>query len=220
MDNNNFQQQFTHNVYRSVAQQLAQPAKKPKKTKFIIGAIALVIIIVAVVLIILLPKSTSPRELELDPALYVDDLGDITIERETLNAEYQKAVKGTPHSDYETDRRDTAFSNFTTEQLCKYLGGDCNRLRKPEELSHIFEKVPALNSYSLDWYLDQGSVIVMKAVYEASGSSLQYPYIIFARTGGLYYVADPDSSYQAYFTMVELFNEIKGVPEFYAYNRF
>ncbi len=193
--------------------QLAQESQPNTTNKrflpriIITGAIFLVIAI-AVIIIINLQSSSN-----------IGAIGDITETKESLNDEYQQAISNTPHAEYQTGHKDTAFSSFTVKQICSYLKvSACWKLATPNELS-AFKSIETLNSNALDYYLDNGQIVAMTAVYTDSESINPYPYIIYARTGGLYYVFDPNSEYMVNMTMEELFNDIVGVPQFYATER-
>lgn len=202
---NNFAEQFEHSVHQQAATQ-----QKQRKTlfKFIIITVAAIILLTSIVVSIIIINNVSKN----DPG--VDEFGDITEIKETLNSEFETAANAGPHANYETDRKDSAYSNFTPEQICRRLGLKCSDLASPTKLE-IFKQVETLNSNALDYYIDNAYIIVMTAVYADSVSTTPYPFVIYARTGGLYYVFDPNSEYSVYMTMEELFNEITGVPSFY-----
>ena len=211
MMNNDYAQVFLNSVH----QQPTKPSHTPFLKKWlglIIGVTAIIVVLIAAAIILpILSKD------EAEPEDLVKEEGDITAIAETLNPEYRKAIASSPHTDYEADRSyDTGFSGFTVQQVCKHIQVNCNKLATPEKI-YGFRKIRPINSNSLDYYLDQNYLVVMKAVYKDSDPSTPYPFVIYARTGGLYYVFDPNSEYQIYMTKAELFSDIIGVPDFYLY---
>lgn len=209
--NNDYAQVFLNSVH----QQPTKPSHTPFLKKWlgpIIGVVVVIAILIAAAII--LPALSKGED---EPEDLVKEEGDITAIDEKLNTEYQKAIASSPHTDYEADRSyNTGFSGFTVEQVCRYVQVSCDKLAKPEKI-YGFRKIRPINSNSLDYYLDNNYLVVMKAVYKESNSNTSFPFVIYARTGGLYYVFDPSSEFQIYMTKEELFNDIIGVPEFYLY---
>ena len=202
----NYAAEFKRSVEESLAPPPPKEPKKWLKPAIVVAGIVIAIITLIIITVILVDKFNNP---------IVTEQGDITTAKESLNTEYLNAVNSTPHRDYESNHKDTAYSNFTVGKLCSYFNVQCLSFTEPEKLTFL-ESIETLNSNSLDYYLDNGKIVVMLATYSDSVPSEPYPYIIYARAGGLYYVSDPKSEYLVYMTKSEIFDEITGVPQFYA----
>ena len=192
-------------------QESPQEKKKARLKTVLIVAGILLIIILAIIFIISFGK---PKTDDLD----VVELGTVSDIEETLNSDYAQAVSGTPHADYKTDLNDTKFSTYSVSLVCEHLGTSCKELASPVELAN-FKHIETLNANALDYYLDNGHIVIMMAVYSYSDSATPYPYVIYARTNGQYYVFDPDSRFMVYMAKSELLDSIIGVPEFYISER-
>ena len=199
-----FEKEFAQSVREAAKPEQKQPKKWLKPA--VLTSIAAIVVVVSIFAI---TKLVRPKENVERP-----QLGDITAVKETVNSEFAAAIKGTPHETYVAERKDTTYSNYAPSSLCNKLGAPCKNFAHPAE-SPNFRKVETLNSNSIDYYLDNSHVIIMLAAYELNDTPDPYPYVIYARRGGLYYVFDPISEFNVQLTKSEILDGVIGVPEFY-----
>ena len=202
-------------------------APAPKKKGWILGLVIGVFMILAIVLVVLSLVTPAQSEIaedkETQEPLPDDEVAslqeiydDFGID-EKLNSEYAEAVKDTEYSDYETDLEvATKYADNSAKDVCSDYSDYC--LDGFKTLGDD-KKVSALNSKSLDYYLDNGHIVVMVADYEVADDIVgPYTTIIYGRgRSGLYSTFDTGSTeLSVYMSKAQLFNDVVGVPTFYA----
>jgi len=225
---------------QSVVEPLYPPQPAPatnnffsKKTLLIFGIIGVLAIAATVIIITLsnVPKVEAPQA-QTTPTTQTEDVppseevldpeeeGDATEEAETLNALLAEAVKNNPHAAYETKLSDTKYRSITPNELLFTLNLTRAELSKPSSSSR-FTKVTAMNSNALNYYLDQGAIVVIVAkgesLFSKNGSSL----VVYAADYAfpVYAVFRPSSgsSEAGYVSRSAIFNDIIGLADFYVF---
>ncbi len=138
---------------------------------------------------------------------------DETGDSESLNDAFASAAFQNEHAAYQTELIETTYARTTPADLCIALKTDCLSVSNIET-NPRFEKVSAMNSNALDYYLDSDYIVVLFANYSSSADSV--PLFIYARTDSFYLVFNEyDFSGNSYLTRSQIFNGIIGVPDFY-----
>lgn len=179
--------------------------------------VVVLLLILAVVLVIMLPAKSSEtkddyQEVSIEDRESIEEIYDEFADTEVLNSEYEEAVQDTEHADYETERDSTRYSAFTASDVCSTFYRYCsNKFENIED----DKKVSALNSKALDYYLDNGYVVLMFAEFENSDKT--YGTVIYSRSGsGLYGVFDTEEAKMSLvMSRAQIFNDVVGVPTFY-----
>lgn len=191
--------------------------QKKKRGWLILVIIAAVVLIMVVVLVIMLPAKSSEtkddyQEISAEDRESIEEIYDEFANAEVLNSEYEEAVQDTEHADYETERDSTRYSAFTASDVCSTFYRYCSS--KFENIEDD-KKVSALNSKALDYYLDNGYVVLMFAQFENSDKT--YGTVIYSRSGsGLYGVFDTEETKMSLvMSRAQIFNDVVGVPTFY-----
>lgn len=143
-------------------------------------------------------------------------------ERDELNPVYAAAVAANEYANYETDLEYTVLYDYTPAEVCALLGVSCASLAGPAQLAN-FVKVTPLNTNALDYYLDRGHVVIVRAYGD-------YPYTEQGNTLVIY-AADYTygQSFMVFMPTAEggtslklwrdaLINGIIGIPNFYVSN--
>lgn len=176
----------------------------------IIGIIIFAVLtILVIVLSTVLPALHEART----EAEFVENSYNELDEVETLSGEYSAEAAKNEHAEYYTEITKTAYVELSPKNVCDALNIDKNSLANPCS-SALFVKTSAMNSNALDYYLDQGNVVVMQADYDGVGEKTL---LIYGRTDFLYGAFDirkvPNEI--SYMVRSEIFNNIIGVPKFY-----
>lgn len=161
-------------------------------------------------------EDIPPSEDPLDP----EEEGDASEEAETLNALLAEAVKNNPHAAYITKLSDTKYRSMIPDELLSALSLTRAELSKPSSSSR-FTKVSAMNSNVLNYYLDQGAVVVIVAkgegLFSKNGSAL----VVYAADYAMpiYSVFRPsaENTDADYVSRTAIFNDIVGLADFYVF---
>ena len=202
------------NSFRSSLRNQPSPyAQKPKsnKPKWLIPAIVGVVILV--ILVIVLATVMPGVKEQQEQADFMEQSYNIADDEETITGDYKEAVAKNPHASYGFTEPNTPYVDLQPNAVCEALGISCSSLKNPAKDAK-FVKTGAMNSYALDYYLDSGNIVVMKAHYDAFGDMTL---VIYGRKEFFYAFFEPEKSYTEYeyTTRSVLFNDIVGVPEFY-----
>ena len=223
MDNNqqngqSFEEQFRASVlnssmpqqephpYRPMPQQPMQYAEQTNpqpKPKWLLPLVAAgVLAIIAIIGLMIIPALVGGSGKE-DTVVAAND--------EVLNEEFAKAVANNEHKDYKTNKEDTVYAEYAPDILSASMDITDEAIASPSSDTR-FKKVDAMNSKVLDYYLDEGYVVVMKADRKAGADST----VIYGRTKGQYLAfVGVEAVFEYTMSKAELFNDAVGVPEFY-----
>jgi hypothetical protein len=202
-------------------------APAPKKYGWLIGVIVGVLVISAIIVVAFMTKTPTRTEvveeeeeplqpIAKDDVETLDEIYDNVGDDESLNDEYAEAVKGTDYANYEADFDiATKFADYSASDICLLYSKYCSDKFKVLDDG---KKVAALNSKSLDYYLDNDYIVAMVAKYKI-GEEIVGPYttIIYGRgRSGVYDTFDADNTKQSvYLSRAQLFDDVEGVPAFY-----
>ena len=191
----------------------AQSYESPKdKSRWLVpGAIVLVLMIIIIVISsIVVFSSKSKEDTEADE--FVQHVYDETAEEEVLNDEYAKVAARNNHADYVTAKDSTRYTKYLPMEVCKAMALDCpSDLQYPDERMQI----GAINSKAMDYYLDNGKILILMAKYESNATPV--PTVIYARNQNLYMAFNPQKMDNlVYVTRWQLLDPVVGVPVFYA----
>lgn len=227
MDNDNGRLRPSSSYASEFVQSLSPAPSQTTKSKpprwFIpvVAASAVVIIVLTIVLVNVLSGSSNDLS-EDDSSTYFYELNYevYTGMEEILNSEYAAAVAGNDHIDYESALEYTRLLGYSPYDICAMLGfSSCEELEHPERLAN-FTKVGALNTNALDYYIDNGHIVIVSATgsypYFETGEVLVV-YAINYSPGQLFSVFVPSSAKPSFFelTRTYLISSITGVPVFY-----
>ncbi len=170
MNNSDYASQFMASLHSQPAQPVKQERKFPKA--ILIVVIAVVVIVVIVVLLALILRGANDAELAKE--FEEDDMYDdysyqaATGEVDNLNQVYAAAAQKNPHAGYKTELEATKYVEATPAEVCNVLNLPCGDINNIENLEE-FTEVGALNTNALEYYLDNGHMVVFSAYGE-------YPY--------------------------------------------
>lgn len=187
----------------------SQESGRTRWGKIIIVVLIIVAVIVTVTCIIAL---TDKSKGEVSADEFTEHAFDEFAEEEELNDEYAKAAASNSHADYETKRTMTRYVGYSPMEMCKAAALDCPRVLKDPDESM---KIGAINSKAMDYYLDNGKVLVMIAKYDKN--STPTPTVIYARNENVYLAFNPQRMNDLFYaTRWQLLDPVVGVPVFYA----
>jgi hypothetical protein len=212
--NSDYANSFRASLRNQQMQQYQQYVQAPKpKPKWLLPAIiglAVVILIVAVVIILsasgAIDDDTTSQE-------FLDNVYNDLDGAEELNEKFKSAVAKNEHNNYMTSTPETEYVTLTPDAVVGALGLGRSDLAKPAT-SSMLVKTTAMNSNAMDYYLDQGNIIVMIAKHEGETSTKTL--VIYARSDFFYVAFEVAGTFQkTQFTRSDIFNNIEGVPDFY-----
>lgn len=199
----------------------SQPANQNHKKSlpkwFVIAVIVFVVVCVvgAVVMLSLTLSRSEPLSAEEQAEKeFYENVYDENALSETLSGDFAAAVAKNELSNYRSDDGTTIYADMTPQGLCSAIKISCASLWNPIENTRL-EKVAAINSNGLDYYLDNDNIVVMNAAYEFSDTVSAL--VIYARKMNFYEAFDANdvTAGAIYLTRRDIFDNVVGVPSFY-----
>ena len=139
--------------------------------------------------------------------------------QEVLNAELAEEVRKSPYLNYAPLETVLGYPSASPEQVCQDFGLACADFANPENIPAA-KKVDPINSNGLNYYLEQGKIVVISATGGTPFSATGKAIVVYAGypENANYRVFDPSEQVlNAYYILsrAELYNHITGVPNFY-----
>ncbi len=224
--------------------------KKPMKKLLLIGGAIAVVVIIIVVVVVTTSNNVPGDEAEDD---IIADLVDPNEVDESLNDRLKELAKDSPYKNYESSFDATKYSDISEDFLPtnledgvddeilvysaafsilseKYVSAVTFQEQTPEEkavdLGIKIEKVKALSSNILNYYLDDNSVVIIKAKGDEPFSEKGKLVLVYAGRPALgvyeYYASDQKCagcSVPFVINKLDLFSAMKGDEEFYVLSK-
>jgi hypothetical protein len=203
-----FESQFRASLVNTPAPVQPQPMRtsKPNRILAIVIIVATIVVAALVLVLLFVPKDgCAVKDFEVHAYDETDD-------EEVLSEEYKNAALKNEHAKYVTEKPGTAFVDYDPDILCYSLGLKSRNIRNPQSIEGAVE-VGALNSYAMDYYLDEGYIIFMNVTYAGIGDE---NIVIYARSASHYLTFRQVTETEAYYsTRGEILNNVEGIPKFY-----
>jgi len=208
------------------------PQKKPfLKWPLVIMAVFIVVLIVAITAVSTIPSNSHDEEAakgaDMEAFFADQDVTDgysyeaASDEEDNLNTLYASVAFESPYASYKTTLDHTSLLEYGPTEVCALLSISCSDLAFPEELSS-FEKVTALNTNALDYYLDNGHIVIISAYgdfpYTSSGGTVVVYAANYAQGQAFTAFIPPSAGNVSYLIELRrdaLINGIVGVPNCY-----
>jgi len=193
-------------------------SEKRTPTMFLVFMFSILVIIGTVVAMVFLAgEQPDNKEAENFDDLYAVEDASMS---EKLNENLAEEVRKSPYVNYSSSNLIIGDTESSPQQICDRLGVTCSAFVNPENIPSI-EKISPINSNGLNYYLEQGKIIVIKAIGEAPYSAEGKVIVVYAGyvQDAVYAAFDPsaqDFSINWLVSRTELFSSITGAVQFYA----
>lgn len=177
-------------------------------------AVISILIIIIIGLFLLLP-SNQIEDQEYTTAMDIP---------EDYNPELSVAIKTSEHYYYDTTNLASKYEAYSPYEICIVLDVSCTELAEPDKLDG-FIKVNPLSVSGLNYYLDNGSIIIIHATgvkpYSKEGETIviyatqfyDYVYLGFNPLD-----TDTNLAVEQLFYRSDIYNSMSGVGDFYVLN--